>query len=78
MKCCNQYITPAANYKSNSSGFAHIFGLMAHCIRWAHEAPAGSRQVQRIYLRAKRMPRVPGPQWQDTVQPAVVSKVSVK
>ena len=25
-----------------------------------------------IYLRTKRTPRVPGPQWQETVQPASV------
>ena len=29
--------------------------------------------VQQTQLRTKMMPRVPGPQWQDTVQPAVVS-----
>ena len=29
-------------------------------------------------LRIKRMPRVLGPQWVDTVQPALVSRISLK
>ena len=29
--------------------------------------------VAAYFLRTKRMPRVPGPQWQETVQPARVS-----
>lgn len=29
--------------------------------------------VAAYFFRTKRMPRVPGPQWQETVQPASVS-----
>ena len=29
--------------------------------------------VAAYFFRTKRMPRVPGPQWQETVQPARVS-----
>ena len=32
----------------------------------------------KTYLRTNRMPKVSGPQWQETVQPAFVSTTSSK
>ena len=61
-----QYITPMAKYKKKIAGDGPDAPQKAPRCR-------GAGMDELVYLRTNSTPRVPGPQWQETVQPASVS-----